>query len=84
MSLDMAGIIVPYAGMTRDDLIRKIEEHAAARGIAPATVTSRGVGNSRLYRTLKAGGGCTLEIAERLIIYMDQNRTVSPSQQDVA
>lgn len=84
MSLDMMGIIVPYWRMTRDDLIRKIEEHAAARGLAPATVTSRGVGNSRLYRTLKGGGGCTLEIAQRLLTYMDQNQAVTPSQQDVA
>lgn len=84
MSLDMKGIIVPYPDMTRDDLIQKIEEYAIARGIAPATVTSRAVGNSRLYRNLKRGGGCTLEIASRLVSYMTANPVTSTDQKDVA
>lgn len=70
MSLDSQGRIVPYWGMTIDDLIQAIESYAAARGIAPATVTSRAVGNSRLYRNLKNGGGCNLIVAERLRAYM--------------
>lgn len=84
MSLDTSGIIVPYPVMTKDDLIQKIERYAAARGIAPATVTSRAVGNSRLYRNLKQGGGCTLEIAERLVSYIAANPVSDPEEKDVA
>lgn len=57
--------------MTRDKLISRIEAYAAERGIAPATVTSRAVGNSRLYHRLKRGGGCTLDVADRLAAFMD-------------
>lgn len=58
--------------MTRDILIAQIEAFARYHEIAPATVTSRAVGNSRLYRRLKAGKGCTLDVAERLIRWMDE------------
>lgn len=68
--------------MTRDDLIFQIEQFAANNGVAPATVTSRAVGNSRLYRRLKAGGDCTLDIARRLIGYMDDDGP--PSQKEAA
>jgi hypothetical protein len=53
--------------MTREQIISAIEAHAARNNIAPATVTSRIVGNSRLYARLKAGGDCTLEIAQKII-----------------
>jgi len=56
--------------MTREKLISDIEAFAARNGIAPATVTSRAVGNSRLYHRLKSGSSCTLTIAERLKDYM--------------
>ncbi|MBL4929359.1 hypothetical protein [Fuscibacter oryzae] len=59
--------------MTRDQIIAEIESYATARGLAPATVTSRAVGNSRLYHRLKAGAGCTLTIAERLRAYMAEH-----------
>lgn len=56
--------------MTHADIISEIEAFAAARGIAPATVTSKAVGNSRLYHRMKEGGGCTIKIAEKLREYM--------------
>ncbi|GGG77702.1 hypothetical protein GCM10011415_28280 [Salipiger pallidus] len=56
--------------MTREQLIADIEAFASARGLAPATVTSRAVGNSRLYARLVGGKSCTLEVAERLRSYM--------------
>lgn len=56
--------------MTRSDLIQEIEEFAERHKLAPATVTSRAVGNSRLYRRMKAGGGCNIMIAERLRNFM--------------
>lgn len=52
--------------MTNQQLIKLIERFASAHGIAPATVTSRAVGNSRLYRRLKDGKSCTLNVAERI------------------
>lgn len=61
-----------------DRLISEIETFARIRGIAPSTVTSRAVGNSRLYRRMKDGqGGCTLEVAGRVIDYIRDN---SPKQ----
>ncbi|EGJ20417.1 hypothetical protein RSWS8N_00025 [Cereibacter sphaeroides WS8N] len=72
MSLDMSGIKVPYRAMSNADLLSEIENYAAARGIAPATVTSRAVGNSRLYGRLKAGGSCTIRIADELRRFMTQ------------
>lgn len=54
-------------------LISEIECYAAERHVAPATVTSRAVGNSRLYRRLKDGKSCTLSVAERLRKYMADN-----------
>ena len=56
--------------MTREHLIAEIEAFARKQGLAPATVTSRGVGNSRLYARLKGGKSCTLDVAERLRAYM--------------
>jgi hypothetical protein len=58
--------------MTREELLSEIEAHAAKWGIAPATVTSRAVSNSRLYHRMKAGGACNLDTAQRLRTYMDQ------------
>lgn len=66
------------AAMTADDLITLIETYAAARGISPATVTSRAVGNSRLYDRLKNGGSCTLEVARRLQAYIAANPAPQP------
>jgi hypothetical protein len=68
--------------MTRDDLISAIEAFATAWGIAPATVTSRGVQNSRLYARLKSGGGCNLIIAEKLRAYMAANPAPTPETPD--
>lgn len=56
--------------MTREALLARLEAHAQTHGISPATITSRAVGNSRLYSRLKAGGGCTLDVAQRLSDYM--------------
>lgn len=56
--------------MNRIDLITQIEDAAKRKGIAPATVTSRAVGNSRLYRRLKDGGDCTTEVACRVMAFI--------------
>lgn len=56
--------------MNRDELINAVEVCARERGIAPATVTSRAVGNSRLYERLLQGGDCTTTTAERLMKYI--------------
>lgn len=66
--------------MTIDALIQSIEEFAACRGIAPATVTSRAVHNSRLYARMKAGGGCTLRTAEKLRAWMESEPVPAPAR----
>lgn len=62
--------------MTRDDIIEKIEACAAARGISPATVTSRAVGNSRLYARMKRGGGCNVIVADRLAEWIADHQEI--------
>lgn len=59
--------------MTRTDLIQEIEQFAERNNLAPATVTSRAVNNSRLYHRMKAGGGCNVIIAERLRDFIAKN-----------
>lgn len=59
--------------MMTAQLISEIERFASSKGVAPATVTSRAVGNSRLYRRLKDGKSCTLGVADRLRQYMTDN-----------
>lgn len=65
--------------MTRQDLLQEIEDFALRHGIAPATVTSRAVSNSRLYARMKAGGGCNVIIAERLREYMAKQDAPTPT-----
>jgi len=60
--------------MTNDDLIREIERFASEFGIAPASVTSRSVSNSRLYSRLKNGQSCTLLVASKVQTYMTEKR----------
>lgn len=60
--------------MTHHDLILQIEAFAAQRNWAPSTVTSRAVGNSRLYSRLKEGKSCTLAVAEKVQSFMAANR----------
>lgn len=71
-------------GMTTADLIARIEAFAVNHGIAPATVTSRAVANSRLYARMKAGGACTLTSAERLVAYMAAEDAKKSNQEDAA
>jgi len=59
--------------MTNNDLIKSIERYANRAKIAPATVTSRAVGSSRLYGVMKKGGTCTLTVAERIQKYISAN-----------
>ena len=56
--------------MTRTQIIEAIEAHAKKRGLAPATVTSRAVGNSRLYQRMLDGGDCTTGIAGRILDFI--------------
>jgi hypothetical protein len=67
--------------MTREQIISRIETFAASQGIAPATVTSRAVGNSRLYRRMLQGGDCTTEVAARIVRYIEKNSSgLSPAE----
>jgi hypothetical protein len=60
-------------GMTKQQIIAAIEAHAKQRKIAPATVTSRAVGNSRLYQRLVDGGDCTTEVAARIAAWIERD-----------
>lgn len=62
--------------MTPDTLITRIKAFAEKRGIAPATVTSRAVQNSRLYDRLARGGSCTLRVANRLETWIAEQEVI--------
>jgi hypothetical protein len=60
--------------MFTNTLIKRIEEYAAEKGIPPARITKRAVGNHRLWGVLKSGSGtCTLRIAEDIIEWMGRD-----------
>lgn len=59
--------------MLTEQIISLIEAEARRRNIAPATLCRRAVGNNRVYRNLTAGGSVTLEVADRLMRWVDDN-----------
>lgn len=59
--------------MTQSELIKLIEQQSSARKIAPATLCRLAVGNNRLLKNLKTGRSCTLDVAERMVAYIDEN-----------
>ena len=67
--------------MDRNQIIAAIEAHAARRGIAPATITSRAVGNSRLYKRMVDGGDCTTGIAKRIVAFIASDAPKSEGMQ---
>jgi len=66
--------------MNRKQIIEAIEACARRRGIAPATVTSRAVGNSRLYQRLVSGGDCTTEVAGRIVAFIENEGSAQDSE----
>jgi len=65
------GTKVPYVFMDREHIIKAIEAFSERSGLAPATITGRAVGNSRLYQRMKDGGDCTTEIGKRIIAFIE-------------
>ncbi len=59
--------------MTHADLIEDIERAALVIGLAPATITSRAVNNSRLYARLKGGKSCTITVAAKVRDWIAEN-----------
>lgn len=84
MSLAKWGLMSLYGRMMTAQLISEIETFASSKGVAPATVTSRAVGNSRLYKRLKSGKSCTLGVADRLRSYMADNPASNNTLEDSA
>ena len=66
------------------DILTEIETFAAQAGIAPATVTSRAVQNSRLYQRMKDGGSGTMHTAERIRAFMAAHPSTAPARQEDA
>jgi len=73
MSLDSWGKNIPYRAMQTHSITSEIKEHADKLGIAPATLTSRAVQNSRLYRHLEEGGDCTTRTVNRIRQWIAEN-----------
>lgn len=49
-----------------DDLLKKIEREAAARNMAPATLTNRALNDGKVPKRLANGGSITLKSAAKL------------------
>lgn len=59
---------------TPEDLIAAIDALAeAVPGLTPKIITRRAVGNPRLYRTLKSGGGCGITTAATLLRFIERH-----------
>lgn len=69
--LTSAGQLSLIAVMDHNALIQAIEAHAAKRNLAPGTITSRAVGNAKLYKRLKDGKSCTVRIAQAVLAYIE-------------
>lgn len=52
-------------------IVALIEGASKKSGLAPATICGRGVGNTRLYARLKAGGSCSFSTFRRLKEFVD-------------
>lgn len=63
--------------MIKSYILILIENAAAARGYAPATLSKKAVGNQSFYRRLQEGRTCSLEMLDRLIAWLQEN-PVSP------
>jgi len=63
--------------MTTNELISLIRSEADARGVAEATLCKMAVGNNRLFRHLLSGGTCTLDVAERFVRYVSDNKAAA-------
>ncbi|PIE15155.1 MAG: hypothetical protein CSA68_07335 [Rhodobacterales bacterium] len=59
--------------MTEQDLIQQVENYCEAAGLAPATLCRKAVGNSRLYKNLIDGKGCTIRVAAKLQEFISAN-----------
>jgi hypothetical protein len=70
--------------MDTSALIEAIEAEAARINRNPETVTRRAVGASQLYKRLKSGGTCTLEVANRLMAYISEAKRKPSQREDAA
>lgn len=66
-----------WAGDPNAKLIAHIEAYAAASGLPPSTVTSRAVGDGGLYRRIKSGKKCSLDMSERITTFMSAAHTAA-------
>lgn len=74
------GTNIPICRMQTLSITSEIEEHAEKLGIAPATLTSRAVQNSRLYHHLLGGGDCTTRTVEKIRQWIADNPPVAKEQ----
>ncbi|MEE4209684.1 MAG: hypothetical protein V2I43_10490 [Parvularcula sp.] len=63
--------------MTSDQIIDRIEAHAARTGLEPSTICQYAVRNSALYRRLKDGGECLPRTSARLLRWIEANAAAS-------
>ena len=61
--------------MTNEDLLRAIEKGAADFGMAPSTLCLRAAGAGHLPARLRGGGSTTLTIANKILAYIEDERT---------
>lgn len=59
--------------MQRDEIIKAVDDYAAASGLAHSTICQYALRNRMVYERLKSGGSCSVSSVEALLSWMAEN-----------
>lgn len=59
--------------MDRTQIIKAIDDYAAASGLSQSTICQYALRNRKVYDRLKNGGSCSFASVEALLQWMDEN-----------
>lgn len=59
--------------MDRTQIIKAIDDYAAASGLSQSTICQYALRNRKVYDRLKNGGSCSFASVEALLRWMDEN-----------
>jgi hypothetical protein len=65
--------------MDREQIIKAVDDYAAATGLSPSTICQYALRNRKVYDRLKDGGTCSFASAEALMAWITAN---PPKAQD--
>jgi hypothetical protein len=59
--------------MTRDEIIKAVDDYSRASGLAPSTICQYALRNRKVYERITQGGNIGLASIERLMSWMRAN-----------